>query len=148
MEYSSLLTNLRIISTLKRGDYLACKFNGNIAYKYSNVLYYSFRLDVWGYTHSTLKKIFCEDLPNYIEFLGLANQFQLKDLLSVLSAAIEGLKNLKLTWLIYDEKFDTLIQSYAEIHKKRIENILIPEMPELKRQNAYIEPECKMDLSS
>ena len=136
MEHNTLLTNLRIVGALELSEYIYVKLDYNIKWRYSNsfINCCSNPLQTWGYTHNCLKKIYCEDLPQYIADLYLLDPtnktYKLTDLLSVLTQSIKGLEQLKQTYQmaykkIYDEKFDTLIDSYAKIQLQQVKDLII-----------------------
>ena len=138
MSHSTLLTNLRIVGALELSEYIYVKLDYNIRWRYSNscIQFILNPLQTWGYTHNCLKKIYCEDLPKYIFDLDLGENktYKLTDLLHCLTQSIAGLEKLKQTYQmdyknIYDEKFDTLIESYAKIQLQQVKDLIAKEIP-------------------
>lgn len=169
--YAKLLTNLRILGALELSEYIYIKLDYNIKWRYSNSFINSCLnpLQTWGYTHDCLKKIYCKDVPSYITYLSDLSdssdpdgslrtydlnytKYHLQDLLHCLTQSIKGLEKLKQTYQlayknIYDEKFDTLIESYAKIQLEQIKDIIasyIIEKPKLQRQIGF-SPILKFD---
>ncbi len=158
-EYDSLLTSLRILSCVDPGDFIGTDSNNNIYCRYSsnwwNTLTDLVRLETWECTHEVLKKIYCIELPeyiNYVNLLQLGREHTLQDIKLVCKNALKGVHKLRDTYNIayqtksggkYDEIFDTIINSYAKIHIKNIDDILNQKkdesflaMPPLKRSVA------------
>lgn len=150
-DYSRLLTNLRILGALKQDEYIYIKMNYDIKYRYANTFITSCTniSQTWGYTHACLRKLFCNDVAKYIVYLQIIDRtrYKLNDLLSCIENSIKGLEKLKQTYAQcysnnMDEKFDTIIDSYAKIHLQQVKDIInIYEKPKLIRQTGFY-PDC------
>ncbi len=160
MDFSALLNNLRILGSLKDNEYISTKFNHDINYTYPNTYWDNFNnfVETWGCTHLALKKVFVSDVPKYISHIMLVTgddkykKNLLEDLQQCLKNAEKGLEKLKATYSYsynkrYDEKFNTLIHSYARcsinrlsfaIDKPEIDMNLPIIKPKLIRQNGFL----------
>ena len=164
--FDSLLTSLRILGCIEGGDFIGTDNEKNIYCRYSanwwNTLSDLVRFETWNCTHEALKKIYCFDLPEYIKYADQTNNgrnYVFKDLKLVCENALKGVDKLKDTYNIayqtssggkYDEIFDTLINSYAKIHIKHIDDLasqkekkvvnqsFLP-MPVLKRSTTIVD---------
>ncbi len=163
--FDSLLTSLRILGCIEPGEFVGTNSEKNIYCRYSsnwwNTLSDLIRLETWNCTHQSLKKIYCFGLPEYIKY-SADNKYALEDLKRICQNALKGVSRLKDTYNIayqtqsggkYDEVFDTLINSYAKIHIKYIDDLISPKksvgflpIPILKRSVSIIDEE-KTDCS-
>ena len=130
-DFYILLNNLRILSCTINSEYLATTNENNFYCRYSknwwNTLSDLIRLETWNCTHTCILKIYCKEIPKYISELSTdkdKNQMKIADLRSYCVKALVGLNNLKDTYNttyqnnnggVYDNEFDTIIQSYAKI---------------------------------
>ncbi len=128
----NLLSNLRIIGSLTHGYYIATDNNYNIKSKFkntlSNTLISLLYCETWSCTQTALRKIYCKDIPAYIDEIK-TDIDKLLDLLECTKESIQGLERLKLMYkddgyVQTDEEFEMLINSYALLHIKKIEALL------------------------
>ena len=165
-EYCSLLTNLRILACTEYGEYIGTTSEKKIYCRYSsnwwNTLSDIIRLETWNCTYECLEKIYCFDIPEYINYLQSRphEEYKLKDLHRCIELSIKGLKNLKNTYSYtyqsdtkgkYDKQFDTIIESYAEIHIKNIDDILESYLDVTDsdyESDVSVEPNCQDDVNS
>ena len=143
----NLLSNLRIIGSLTHGHYISTNSNYDIKCKYknttSNMIVSLLYCETWSCTQTSLRKIYCTDIPAYIDEIKGDND-KLSDLLKCIGESIQGLERLKCMYkddgyLQTDEEFDMIINSYALLHIKKIEALVNDkkdplEKPDLIRQ--------------
>jgi len=153
--YSTLLNNLRILGCVEPGEYvgtieaeddrkgydLYCRYSSNWWNTLSDIV----RLETWKCTHECLKSIYCLELNRYLNELDKEDdEYKIRDLKRVCENSVVGLKHLKNTYNIayqtkeggkYDEKFDTIIESYANIYIKLLDDML----------DSYSSSECEDD---
>lgn len=140
--YNYLLNNLRILGCVEPGEYIGtleaederkgydiyCRYSGNWWNTLSDIV----RLETWNCTYDCLKSIYCMELPEYVSTIK-GDLYKAQDLKRVCTQALVGLKHLKTTYNItyqsntggqYDEKFDTIIDSYATLYIKVVNDII------------------------
>ena len=137
--YDHLLSNLRILSCIEGGDYVSIDSSGNIYCRWSanwwNTITSAVRLETWNQTYVCLQRIYCTEMPDYINKLKEQSdaEYKLLDLRLCAKKALVGLKLLKNVYSYayqtksggqYDSNFDTLIDSYALIQLKHMKKLI------------------------
>lgn len=136
--YDNLLTNLRILGCIETDDFIGTLGSKDIYCRYSNnwwnTLSSAVRLETWNCTYECLQKIYVFDIPEYIDYLlDKDDMHKIKDLYRCCQLALKGIEKLKSTYSYkyqtinggtYDQNFDTIIESYANIHITKLKEII------------------------